>query len=216
MTEPADPDRLKPAAPQLPIAWYFDPEIFAREQAALFDRGPQYVGHELMVPKEGDYIVLEASRHAKVLVRSDGEVNLLGNVCRHRQGMLLEGRGKVRNIVCPLHRWTYDLHGRLLGAPEFAETPNLPLPCTPLRSWHGLLFAGSRDVAADLAYFSLAHDYDFADYVFDRMAVGASAFMDDTWRVDEQATIQTWLGQFPSLRRVEHACEKGCVELTGF
>ena len=176
MTEPADPDRLRPTAPQLPIAWYFDPEVFAREQAALFDRGPQYVGHELMVPKEGDYIVLEASRHAKALVRSDGGVNLLGNVCRHRQAMLLEGRGKVRNIVCPLHRWTYDLQGRLLGAPEFAATPDLPLPCTPLRSWHGLLFAGSRDVAGDLADFGLAHLYDFADYVFDRIVVDENPF----------------------------------------
>jgi len=176
MTEPAHPGRLKPAAPQLPIAWYFDPEIFAREQAALFDRGPQYVGHELMVPKEGDYMTLEGTQHGKVLVRSERGVNLLGNVCRHRQSLLLEGRGKVRNIVCPLHRWTYDLQGRLLGAPEFAETPSLPLPSTSLQSWHGLLFSGRRDVGKDLADFSLARDYDFSDYVFDRMAVDECRF----------------------------------------
>jgi phenylpropionate dioxygenase-like ring-hydroxylating dioxygenase large terminal subunit len=35
-------------------------------------------------------------------------VNLLSNVCRHRQSLLLEGRGNAQNIVCPVHRWTYD------------------------------------------------------------------------------------------------------------
>ena len=176
MSKPAPAGRLQPAASQLPIAWYFDPGIFAREQAAIFASGPQYVGHELMVPKEGDYVTLEASRHARVLVRANGGVNLLGNVCRHRQGLLLEGRGKVRNIVCPLHRWTYDLDGKLLGAPEFAATPDMPLPCAKPQSWHGLLFAGKRDVAADLADFALADDYDFSGYVFDRIVVDECQF----------------------------------------
>jgi choline monooxygenase len=176
MTRSIPPARLEPASSQLPIAWYFDPAIFAREQATIFATGPQYVGHELMVPKEGDYITLEASSHARVLVRANGGVNLLGNVCRHRQGLLLEGRGKVRNIVCPLHRWTYDLNGKLLGAPEFAATPDMPLPCVKPQSWHGLLFAGKRDVGADLADFGLADDYDFSGYVFDRMMVDECTF----------------------------------------
>jgi choline monooxygenase len=176
MSKRTSADRLQPPASQLPIAWYFDPEIFAREQAMIFAAGPQYVGHDLMVPKDGDYITLEGSQHARVLLRGDRGVNLLGNVCRHRQSLLLEGRGKVRNIVCPLHRWTYDLNGKLLGAPEFAATPDMPLPCVQPQSWHGLLFTGKRDVAADLADFTLAADYDFSGYVFDRIRVDECRF----------------------------------------
>jgi hypothetical protein len=37
--------------PQLPVSWYFDPEIFALEKKLLFDAGANYVGHELMVPR---------------------------------------------------------------------------------------------------------------------------------------------------------------------
>ena len=29
------------------------------------------------------------------------------------------------NIVCPLHRWTYDNQGQILGAPQFPSTPCL-------------------------------------------------------------------------------------------
>ncbi|HSF47612.1 MAG TPA: aromatic ring-hydroxylating dioxygenase subunit alpha [Burkholderiales bacterium] len=165
-----------PESSQLPIEWYFDRQQFEREMSVLFKNGPGYVGHELMVPNAGDYIVLPWTDNGRVLVRSDGGVNLLSNVCRHRQSLLLEGRGKVRNIVCPLHRWTYDLEGKLMGAPEFEQTPQLALTKTPLQSWRGLLFAGKRDVARELADFELADDYDFTGYVFDRMVIDECRF----------------------------------------
>lgn len=171
MTDIADRIRLAPSRPQLPVSAYFDPQILAREQAALFDPGPGYVGHELMVPNAGDFLTLEWARHGKALVRGPRGVHLLSNVCRHRQSLLLEGRGNAQHIVCPVHRWTYDLEGRLLGAPAFAQTPDAPLKATPLQSWQGLLFAGRRDVAADLAGFDLASDYAFEGYVFDRVQV---------------------------------------------
>ncbi|MDQ1346260.1 MAG: choline monooxygenase, partial [Pseudomonadota bacterium] len=50
MTELAHAHRLAPSHPQLPVAAYFDPEVLAREKALLFEQGPGYVGHELMVP----------------------------------------------------------------------------------------------------------------------------------------------------------------------
>jgi choline monooxygenase len=176
MTDILSRSQLKASSPQLPISWYFDPAIFAREQEALFAKGPRYVGHELMVPQVGDYHTLAWMGHGKTLLRNEGGVVLLGNVCRHRQSLMLEGRGKIRNIVCPLHRWTYDLKGNLMGAPEFADQPRVALPATPLRQWQGLLFAGERDVAKELADFPLAEDYNFSGYVFDRAIIDECAF----------------------------------------
>ena len=162
---------LSPAAAQLPVSWYFDPEIFALEQKLLFEAGPNYVGHELMVPDVGDYHTLAHLDHAKVLVRNDAGVELLSNVCRHRQSIMLEGRGKIRNIVCPLHRWTYDLKGELRGAPHFPESPCVRLASTPLTGWNGLLFAGPRDPRRELAGLSLAGDFDFSGYVLDKVEI---------------------------------------------
>jgi phenylpropionate dioxygenase-like ring-hydroxylating dioxygenase large terminal subunit len=171
MTDVLTGTQLKPSTSQLPMAAYFDPAIFEREKALLFDNGPRYVGHELMVPEVGDYITLEWNKHAKMLVRGPHGVRLLNNVCRHRQSLLLTGRGNAQNIVCPVHKWTYDLDGRLMGAPDFAANPEANLASTPLQNWHGLLFAGKRDVARDLADFHLAHEYDFTGYVFEKVQV---------------------------------------------
>ncbi|MGA8052427.1 MAG: aromatic ring-hydroxylating dioxygenase subunit alpha [Burkholderiales bacterium] len=176
MTDAPARSQLKPSAPQLPVAAYCDPKVLERERQTIFAQGPGYVGHELMVPEVGDYLTLEWAKHGKALVRSKAGVKLLDNVCRHRQSLLLEGRGNAQNIVCPVHRWTYDLEGRLMGAPDFAQTPELPLRAAPLQSWHGLLFAGKRDVAKDLADFPLVEDYSFEGYVFDHIEVDPCPF----------------------------------------
>ncbi len=158
-------------APQLPPHWYFDTDVYAAEMRALFERGPGYVGHQLMVPNVGDYQALEWLGNAKALVHGEGGAELLSNICRHRQAIMLQGRGTARNIVCPLHRWTYALDGRLLGAPHFPENPCLDLAKTKLTSWNGLLFAGTRNVAADLAKIGAMAELDFSGFVFDRTDV---------------------------------------------
>jgi phenylpropionate dioxygenase-like ring-hydroxylating dioxygenase large terminal subunit len=171
MSDIAIGTRLKPSLPQLPVSAYFDPAVFEKEIRILYGGGAQYVGHELQVPGVGDYQTIAAMEHRNMLVRNNNGVALLGNVCRHRQALMMEGRGRTRSVVCPAHHWTYDLEGNLLGAPEFAENPCLPLKNTPLHNWHGLLFAGQRDVHKDLADFPLAADYDFSGYVFERAIV---------------------------------------------
>jgi choline monooxygenase len=86
-------------------------------------------------------------------VRNAQGVELVSNVCRHRQAVMLRGRGHAgANIVCPLHRWTYGLDGKLLGAPHFAQDPCVNLRNYPVQNWNGLLFEGNgADVVADLA-----------------------------------------------------------------
>ena len=160
---------LQPNPTQLPVSWYFDQKVFQLEQELLFRNGPQYIGHELMVPEVGDYHSLAWMDHGKILVRNTERVELLSNVCRHRQAIMLEGRGNAQNIVCPLHRWTYNMQGELLGAPHFPDNPCLNLGKNHLQNWQGLLFAGQRDVAKDLAGMSLAPDFDFSGYVLDHV-----------------------------------------------
>ena len=164
-------DHLQRSAAQLPVSAYFDQALYEREIELLFKQGPGYVGHELMVPNTGDYFALPAEKEGRLLVRGEQGIELLSNVCRHRQAVMLNGRGNARQIVCPLHRWTYDLRGRLLGAPHFEEQPCLNLGSSPLRNWNGLLFSGGRDVAADLARMGASRDLDFSGYLLDHVEV---------------------------------------------
>jgi phenylpropionate dioxygenase-like ring-hydroxylating dioxygenase large terminal subunit len=171
MSDLASAEHLHRPATQLPVSSYCDPLLFDAEQRLLFPRGPGYVGHELMVPNPGDYYTLSWRDNAQVLVRNQGGVELLSNICRHRQAIMLQGRGNSPNIVCPIHRWTYDLKGRLLGAPHFESNPCLNLRRAPLQSWNGLLFEGERDVQADLAGLASAREFDFSGHILDRVEI---------------------------------------------
>src|SRR5476651_93185 len=97
MSELATVSQLAASSAQLPVNWYLDQGIFELEQKLLFSGGPGYIGHELMVPNSGDYHTLQWMDHAKALVKSDAGVELLSNVCRHRQAIMLEGRGNAKS-----------------------------------------------------------------------------------------------------------------------
>jgi len=181
--------QLQQAASQLPVSSYFDEALYQRESSHIFARGPRYVGHSLSVPNVGDYAALPQEAGGRALVRTPTGVELISNVCRHRQAVMLQGRGSLHtqhsgsaggNIVCPLHRWTYSANstgsapkaGTLIGAPHFAQDPCLNLNNYPLQEWNGLLFEnqpGSRSVAADLAHMGPMADLDFSGHVLDRV-----------------------------------------------
>ncbi len=142
------------------------------------------MGHQLSVPDNGDYYALPQEGEGRALLRTPSGVELISNVCRHRQAVILKGRGSLQgnrasggNIVCPLHRWTYSgggangaPAGTLLGAPHFAQDPCLNLNNYRLQEWNGLLFeSGGRDVAADLAGMGPKADLDFTGMVLDRV-----------------------------------------------
>lgn len=166
---------LERARTQLPVTSYFDETLYQQEVARIFQSGPRYLGHELAVPEVGDYYALPQEGEGRALVRTPEGIQLVSNVCRHRQAVMLRGRGHTRNnIVCPLHRWTYDLKGELIGAPHFDHDPCLNLKNYPIQNWNGLLFEAAadgkgRDVAADLAGLGPRAELDFSGYVLDKV-----------------------------------------------
>jgi choline monooxygenase len=162
--------RLLQATSQLPVSSYFDQALYQQEMRSLFAKGPRYVGHELAVPQPGDFHTLAQEGEGRALVRTASGVELISNVCRHRQAVMLKGRGHTgEHIVCPLHRWTYTNSGELIGAPHFQTDPCLNLRNYPTRTWNGLVFEDKgRDVAADLAGMVAAADLDFSGYQYDR------------------------------------------------
>ncbi|MDO8299821.1 aromatic ring-hydroxylating dioxygenase subunit alpha [Lacisediminimonas sp.] len=172
MSDLANLAKLARSNAQLPVGVYFDEQLLQQEMQTLFRQGPRYAGHELMVPEPGDFATLAWENEGRVLVRNPQGIELLSNVCRHRQAKMLDGRGHARNIVCPLHRWTYDLKGELIGAPHFGQTPCLDLSRTPLQSWNGLLFEQNGvDVAGLLGKLGVARDLDFTGYLLDHVEV---------------------------------------------
>lgn len=198
-------ENLKRDRAQLSVDTYFCADLFQREMELIFQHGPRYLGHALSVPEVGDYHALAHEGEGRALVRTPQGLALISNVCRHRQAVMLRGRGNTRShIVCPLHRWTYDLHGKLVGAPHFDHDPCLHLKNQAIQTWNGLVFERNGcDVAADLAGLGPRADLDFQGYVLDKVQVHEC---DYNWKTFIEVYLEDYhvgpfhpgLGQFVS------------------
>ena len=97
----------------LPAALYNDPRALAFDMAAIFARSWLFAGMECEVPRAGSYLAFNVGHWPILLVRDKaGDLRAFHNSCRHRGSILCQpGYGAVPKLVCPYHRWTYDLDG---------------------------------------------------------------------------------------------------------
>ncbi len=141
-------DRPLHRAATLPGSFFSDPDVFARENRALFQRSWMCVGREDEIPHLGDFRTYEVGGSGVFVLRdTDGRLRAFHNVCRHRGTRLLEdASGSGLSVIrCPYHAWTYDLKGLLVGAPHMEgaeEFPHEDYGLYPVRveTWRGFLF----------------------------------------------------------------------------
>jgi len=144
-------------AETLPPACYTDPDFYEFEKDALFHREWLCVGRQSWAASPGDYFTTQVVDEPIVVVRDNqNRLRALSAVCRHRAMLVAEGRGNVKAFVCPYHRWTYGLDGRLLGAPSMEKTCNfdkadIRLPEFAVEVWQGFIFINFDAKAAPLA-----------------------------------------------------------------
>ncbi len=147
--------------PTLPSRWYRDERVFAVEKERIFCREWLCVGREEELAGPGSFRVLGPCGESVLLLRNrDEQLRAYYNVCRHRGTRLcrdplapaspearapLTGGIAAGRITCPYHQWTYDLDGRLIGAPHLAGEPDFDkglfsLYPVAVDSWGGFIF----------------------------------------------------------------------------
>jgi choline monooxygenase len=110
---------VEQASTLLPDA-YRSPDYHRIEQERVFAGGWVAVGFAEQVSEPGDvHVARVAGRSVLVTRNRDGRLRAFHNVCRHRAAELVVEDCSLRRFRCPYHSWTYDLDGRLLGAPLF-------------------------------------------------------------------------------------------------
>ena len=102
----------------LPQGLYNDLDAFAFDQEAIFGTSWLMAGFECELPRPGSYVSQMFGKWPVLIVRGkDGEIRAFHNSCRHRGSMICApGSGSSPKLVCPYHRWTYELDGSLLSA----------------------------------------------------------------------------------------------------
>ncbi len=102
----------------MPPGVYTSDAFLAEELEKVFRQDWFCVTRADALAEPGDYTTLDLAGQPIMVIRDrDGQLRAQSNVCLHRMSTLLEGSGNTRSIVCPYHAWTYDLDGRLRGAP---------------------------------------------------------------------------------------------------
>jgi Rieske 2Fe-2S family protein len=152
-------DVMPEGATTLPAAYYVDPEYFAREMSRLFGRMWICAGRLEQIERPGQFFLREVLGESLIVTRgASGRVHAFYNVCRHRGTRLCtEQEGRFAgSIQCPYHAWTYDLEGRLIGAPHMEEVPHFRKEDYPLREahadvWDGHIFVNLSATPAPLA-----------------------------------------------------------------
>jgi choline monooxygenase len=108
-------------AQTIPGQWYRDPRMDAIERRGVFGAAWQFVGRSDQLEAQGSFLTADIAGEPVVVVRDEQSVlRAFFNVCRHRAACVVTERaGRARRLRCRYHGWTYDLAGRLQGAPEF-------------------------------------------------------------------------------------------------
>jgi phenylpropionate dioxygenase-like ring-hydroxylating dioxygenase large terminal subunit len=125
-------------------------DVYRQEMSRIFDRTWIYLAHESEIPSPGDYAVRQLGSAPVIVVRDDGDqIRVMLNSCRHRGTKLCRAdAGRIDNITCPFHGWTYQRGGALITTgfdhhfPDGTDFSELGLVHAPrVDSFHGLIFA---------------------------------------------------------------------------
>ena len=141
----------------MPPAIYTSEEFLNFEREALFAREWLCVGRGGRIPEAGDYFTTTVNGDPIIVARAkDGSVRAFSSICQHRGMQVVDDSGNCTKFTCPYHMWSYDLTGRLLGAPAMERTDGFdkkdyPLPALAVELWQGFVFVNTDVDAAPLA-----------------------------------------------------------------
>jgi Rieske 2Fe-2S family protein len=143
-------------ARHLPGDLYTAPEIYEIEKEQIFRKEWLCVARVEELENPGDFKTLRIADDPIVVCRDrNGVLRAFYNVCRHRGTEVVSGGGNRKSFQCPYHGWTYELSGRLLGAPFTDEVQGFDkaqfgLKPIRLETWGGFVFVNLDPAAISL------------------------------------------------------------------
>lgn len=134
----------------LPGAFFSDDALYEAELEYIFARHWIFLATGAEIPEGGDYRTYQIGHYPIFLLRrDDGAIVGFHNTCRHRGSRILQQAAGIAGatLMCPYHRWTYDLDGHVIGCGGTGEIARSqpPLKALHVRQIEGLVFVCLAD-----------------------------------------------------------------------
>ncbi|HEY2664057.1 MAG TPA: aromatic ring-hydroxylating dioxygenase subunit alpha [Candidatus Binataceae bacterium] len=198
---------------RVPYWVYTDPEIYELETKRIFEGGSwNYVGLEAELPHPGDFRMSHVGPRPVIACRTNqGAISVLPNRCAHRGVQFCRsGFGNTTEFTCPYHQWTYNLYGKLVGAPfrkgvqgkggmppDFAPNEH-GLPVLAVARRNGVIFAAFGESPPPIEEYIGPKMLPYFDRVFDGRALRVLGY-------SKQRIPSNWKLMFENIKDPYHA-----------
>ena len=184
----------------MPTSVYTSEDFVEAELKHVFSKDWYCVGRADALSKPGDYVTAELAGQPIVVLRdADHQLRAMSNVCLHRMSTLLQGRGNAKTIVCPYHAWTYNLDGKLRGAPAMSQNDafckdHYRLPQVRCEEWLGWVFV-CLDPDAETVSVQLA---EVADMIaaYDMTNYSESFYEEHVWNTNWKVLAENFMESY--------------------
>ena len=184
----------------MPTSVYTSEDFVEAELKHVFSKDWYCVGRTDALSKPGDYVTAELAGQSIVVLRdADHQLRAMSNVCLHRMSTLLQGRGNAKTIVCPYHAWTYNLDGKLRGAPAMSQNDafckdHYRLPQVRCEEWLGWVFV-CLDSDAETVSVQLA---EVADMIaaYDMTNYSESFYEEHVWNTNWKVLAENFMESY--------------------
>jgi phenylpropionate dioxygenase-like ring-hydroxylating dioxygenase large terminal subunit len=179
---------------------YFAPEFHRLEVERVWRRVWQMACREEEIPDVGDSLVYDIVDTSLVIVRTaPDEIRAFHNSCLHRGTQLRSAAGRVAELRCPFHGFTWNLDGSFREMPCPWDFPHvdyaqLRLPEAQVGTWGGFVFVNLDPDAAPLADHLDDLPWHFAEWPLEERYIAAHGVrvMPCNWKVALEAFIEAY------------------------
>ena len=141
-------ETIQDGANTLERDFYVNPVILNKEYDNIFLKNWICAGRSSELINHGEFKVMNLGNESAIILRDlKNELKAFANVCRHRGTRICENNhGKFsKSIQCGYHGWTYNLDGKLIGAPHMDSIKSFnkndyPLYPLSITEWEGFIF----------------------------------------------------------------------------
>ncbi|MCV2403541.1 aromatic ring-hydroxylating dioxygenase subunit alpha [Marinomonas sp. C2222] len=104
----------------LPAATFRNKDIYQQECDAILKNGWASIGCGQQILNSGDILPAQLFGQSLIALRNkDGEIGVFHNICRHKAAPLVDEPCNKRALMCPYHKWSFNMSGELINAPLY-------------------------------------------------------------------------------------------------